>query len=77
LNGFSINGPGADSSKVGIGVSEGNVAINGRGIISGFQAGILKILVTLLISKDWLVNGEPQETQKCKNENSTAEPPPV
>lgn len=41
LNGFGIYGPGADSSKVGIGVSEDNVAINGPGIISGFQAGIL------------------------------------
>ena len=41
LNGFGIFGPGADSSKVGIGVSEDNVAINGPGIISGFQAGIL------------------------------------
>jgi hypothetical protein len=41
LNGYGIRGPGADSSKVGIGVSEDNVAINGPGIISGFQAGIL------------------------------------
>jgi Periplasmic copper-binding protein (NosD) len=41
LNGFGIYGPGADSSKVGIGVSEDNVAINGPGIISGFQAGVL------------------------------------
>jgi parallel beta-helix repeat protein len=41
LNGFSIYGPGADSSKVGIGVSEDNVVINGPGTISGFQAGIL------------------------------------
>jgi copper-binding protein NosD len=43
LNGYGIYGPGADSSKVGIGVSEptNNVIINGPGIISGFQAGIL------------------------------------
>jgi Right handed beta helix region len=41
LNGFGIYGPGADSSKVGIGVSEDNVQIMGPGIISGFQAGIL------------------------------------
>jgi len=41
LNGFGIYGPGADSSKVGIGVSEDNVEINGPGIISGFQAGVL------------------------------------
>jgi hypothetical protein len=41
MNGFGIYGPGADSSKVGIGVSEDNVQIIGPGIISGFQAGIL------------------------------------
>ena len=41
LNGFGIYGPGADSSKVGIGASEDNVVINGPGTISGFQAGIL------------------------------------
>lgn len=41
LNGFGINGPGADSSKVGIGVSEDNVVIRGPGIINGFQAGVL------------------------------------
>jgi hypothetical protein len=41
LNGFGIYGPGADSSKVGIGVSEDSVSINGPGIISGFQAGVL------------------------------------
>jgi parallel beta-helix repeat protein len=41
LNGFSLHGPGADSSKVGIGVSEDNIIIRGPGIISGFQAGIL------------------------------------
>lgn len=41
LNGFGIYGPGADSSKVGIGVSENNLIIRGPGNISGFQAGIL------------------------------------
>lgn len=41
LNGFSIHGPGADSSKVGISISENNVSINGPGIISGFEEGIL------------------------------------
>jgi hypothetical protein len=40
LNGFGIYGPGADSSKVGINVSEDNVAVNGPGIIDGFQAGV-------------------------------------
>jgi parallel beta-helix repeat protein len=41
LNGFGIYGPGVDSSKVGIGVSESNIIIRGPGNISGFQAGIL------------------------------------
>jgi parallel beta-helix repeat protein len=41
LNGFGIYGPGVDSSKVGIGVSENNIVIRGPGNISGFQAGIL------------------------------------
>src|ERR671921_1742376 len=41
LNGFGIHGPGADSSKVGIGVSENNIIIRGPGIISGFQVGLL------------------------------------
>jgi Periplasmic copper-binding protein (NosD) len=54
LNGFGIFGPGADSSKVGIGVSEDSVTINGPGIISGFQAGVLatgaqELVVTSLI----------------------------
>ena len=54
LNGFGIYGPGADSSKVGIGVSEDSVSINGPGIISGFQAGVLatgakELVVTSLI----------------------------
>jgi hypothetical protein len=40
LNGFGIYGAGADTDGIGIGVSEDNVAINGPGIISGFQAGI-------------------------------------
>lgn len=42
MNGFSITGPGADSSKVGIMASNvNNVIINGPGSISNFQAGIL------------------------------------
>src|ERR671919_2322357 len=41
LNGFGIYGPGADSTNVGIAVSEDSVTINGPGIISGFQAGVL------------------------------------
>jgi hypothetical protein len=39
-NGFVLCGPGADSSKVGIGVSENNTIIRGPGNISGFQADI-------------------------------------
>jgi parallel beta-helix repeat protein len=41
LNGFQIKGPGIDSSKIGITVSEDNVKIVGPGVIGGFQAGIL------------------------------------
>jgi parallel beta-helix repeat protein len=42
MNGFSITGPGEDSSKVGIVASNvDNVVINGPGSISHFQAGIL------------------------------------
>lgn len=42
MNGFSITGPGADSSKVGIMASNvDNVIINGPGSIGNFQAGIL------------------------------------
>jgi parallel beta-helix repeat protein len=41
LNGFSIHGPGADSSKVGISISENNVSLNGPGSISGFEEAIL------------------------------------
>lgn len=57
LNGFGIYGPGADSSKVGIGVSEDNVEINGPGIISGFQAGVLatgasELMTTSLIMQN-------------------------
>ena len=38
-NGFSITGPGQDSSKVGIMVSNvDNVVVNGPGTISNFQA---------------------------------------
>ena len=40
VNGFSITGPGQDSSKVGIMVSNvDNVVVNGPGTISNFQAG--------------------------------------
>jgi parallel beta-helix repeat protein len=42
LNGYSISGPGRDSSKVGIMVSNvDNVVVNGPGSITNFQAGIL------------------------------------
>jgi parallel beta-helix repeat protein len=42
MNGFSITGPGRDSSKVGILVSNvDNVVVNGPGTISNFQAGVL------------------------------------
>jgi hypothetical protein len=41
LNGFGIYGPGADSSKVGIGVSEDRITIIGPGNISGFRGGVL------------------------------------
>jgi parallel beta-helix repeat protein len=42
MNGFSITGPGQDSSKVGILVSNvDNVVVNGPGTISNFQAGVL------------------------------------
>lgn len=42
LNGYSIQGPGENSNKVGIPVPHANnVVINGPGAISNFQAGIL------------------------------------
>jgi parallel beta-helix repeat protein len=42
MNGFSITGPGQDSSKVGIMVSKvDNVVVNGPGTISNFQTGVL------------------------------------
>jgi parallel beta-helix repeat protein len=42
MNGFSITGPGQDSSKGGIMVSNvDNVVVNGPGTISNFQAGVL------------------------------------
>ena len=42
MNGYSIAGPGPDSSKVGIMVpNNDNVVINGPGSISNFQAGVL------------------------------------
>ncbi|MGH9979382.1 MAG: hypothetical protein ACRD8Z_26635, partial [Nitrososphaeraceae archaeon] len=42
MNGFSITGPGQDSSKVGIMVPNvDKVVVNGPGSISNFQAGVL------------------------------------
>lgn len=42
LNGYTISGPGQQSSKVGIVVPDNdNVIINGDGTIKGFQAGVL------------------------------------
>lgn len=42
LNGHSINGPGQDSSKIGIMLATSSgVTITGPGSITGFQAGIL------------------------------------
>ncbi|HZD34553.1 MAG TPA: hypothetical protein VE130_05065, partial [Nitrososphaeraceae archaeon] len=42
MNGFSITGPGQDSSKVGIMVPNvDNVEVNGPGSIGNFQAGAL------------------------------------
>jgi hypothetical protein len=42
MNGFSITGPGQDSSKVGIMVPNvDNVVVNGPGTLSNFQAGVL------------------------------------
>ena len=42
MNGFSITGPGQDSSKVGIMVPNvDNAVVNGPGSISNFQAGVL------------------------------------
>ena len=42
MNGFSITGPGQDSSKVGIMIPNvDNVVVNGPGSLSNFQAGVL------------------------------------
>jgi hypothetical protein len=42
MNGFSITGPGQESSKVGIMVPNvDNVVVNGPGSLSNFQAGVL------------------------------------
>jgi hypothetical protein len=42
MNGFSITGPGQESSKVGVMVPNvDNVVVNGPGSISNFQAGVL------------------------------------
>ena len=38
---IGIYGPGTDSSKVGIGVSEDTVTVIGPGNINGFQGGVL------------------------------------
>jgi parallel beta-helix repeat protein len=41
LNGFSIQGPGKDSSNTGISVTKDDIKILGPGVISGFETGIL------------------------------------
>ena len=42
LNGYTITGPGQQSSKVGIVIpNNDNIMVNGPGLIKGFQAGIL------------------------------------
>src|SRR5919106_4166412 len=41
LNGFSIQGPGKDSSNAGISVTKDNIKIVGPGVVSGFETGIL------------------------------------
>ncbi len=42
LNGYSINGPGDNSSKVGVAIPHSNgVVVQGSGSIRDFQAGIL------------------------------------
>jgi len=42
LNGYSIIGPGQQSSKVGVVIpNNNNIMVMGPGVISGFQAGIL------------------------------------
>ena len=42
LNGYTITGPGQQSSKVGIVIPDNsNIMVNGPGMIKGFQAGIL------------------------------------
>src|SRR5215831_15493858 len=42
LNGYSITGPGQQSSKVGVVIpNNNNIMVMGPGVISGFQAGIL------------------------------------
>jgi nitrous oxidase accessory protein NosD len=41
LNGFSIQGPGKDSSNAGVSVTKDDVTILGPGVISGFETGIL------------------------------------
>ena len=42
LNGYSVSGPGQQSSKVGVVVpNSNNIMVMGPGVIKGFQAGIL------------------------------------
>src|SRR5437667_6928449 len=42
LNGYTLTGPGQQSSKVGIVVpNNDNIMISGPGVIKGFQAGVL------------------------------------
>jgi parallel beta-helix repeat protein len=57
LNGYTIQGPGKDSSKVGIMIDRSDILVTGPGAISGFQAGLLMIgshhaKVSTLIGQD-------------------------
>lgn len=42
LNGHTINGPGADKSKIGLSLATSSgVTVTGPGVVQGFQAGVL------------------------------------
>ncbi len=57
LNGFSIKGPGKNSSKVGIMVgAKDNVTISGNGVISGFQSGIYLSGSNDILIKNIIIN---------------------
>jgi parallel beta-helix repeat protein len=81
LNGYSIKGSGANSTKVGIGVSKNNVAIKGPGMITGFQAGILatgasQIKISSLILQDneigvFMVGSDNAEVHENLMKNNT------